>query len=84
MFRVGVTIFKSISKWGIYFSVMSKKGEGSTIFTFCVFIPKMTLNVNQELLNKLFITTLKQQQKHLKFPRETLFPRDSNRHEEFA
>ena len=31
--------------------------EGGTIFTFCVFIPKATFNLNQELLFKLFNNT---------------------------
>ena len=39
MFRVGVTIFKSISKWGIYFSVMTKNG-GEYNFYILRFHPK--------------------------------------------
>ena len=60
MFRVGVgggggVQFSKQLKVGGTFFCDYKKGGG--IFTFCVFIPKLTFNLNKELLNKLFNNT---------------------------
>ena len=62
---------KRLKVVGTFFSDGKK---GGTIFTFCdfrVFIPKVALNLNQELQSKLFKRT-QTTPKNLKFPRETL------------